>query len=171
MANELAAQLQARDLVAGSGGNPGLVDIGFLKALSFGPKGKSSAYGTFRVPNVAALATGLTAALSLMDDTLNTAAGKATKFGVTIGPLTSGTSTPDDNATTGAFVSTTEATATSTLTTTGLAYTLSVAVPVATMNALAAGGVAMIRIRRLGDDVADTHTGRVLLFGVDVRNT
>lgn len=171
MANEFVASIGPNQLNPGTESQPAFVSIGFLRARSFAPKVKTVAGAMIRVPNASALTTGLTVNLTVLDDPLNSAAGKVAKFGVSIGPITSGTSTVDDDAVTGPLVSTTEVTGVVTLTAKGVAYNLSIAVAAASMNALAVGGTALIRIRRLGDDAADTHAGRVLLTLVDVRAT
>lgn len=183
MANELLTGLDSGSLCAGAGASPygsienptGLVRIGVSASLGFVAGKTGSAYYFLRVPNAVALATGLTVELLLLEDT---APGNvdnlyyAAVFGVTVGPITSATSTPDENATTGPLVSTTEVTGTVTMpTTAGVLKTLSIAVPIANMNSLAAGGWAMVRIRRLGANASDTSRNRICLVGVDLRNT
>ena len=180
MANEYAAFVSPAVVTSGSQGAPGggiddpygFVAAGVGKGITFPAKQTGSVYFPVRIPNSAALGTGLTFSLLLQDDVLNASAGKVAVFGATVGPITSGTSTFDENATTGPLVSCTEVTATVTMpSTAGVLINLAIAVPIADMNSLAAGGWAMVRLRRLGTNSSETHVGRVLLLGFDVRNT
>lgn len=180
MANELIKGFTPLDGTAGGGGRPtgtfgsaiDAVAVGFIKGSAFPPQVDSSLYYIGRVPNAATLGTGLTAEIELIDDPLNPGPGKNVVLDVTYGPLTSGTTTPDGNVTTGAFVSTTADAATVTVPSGALVIkNQSIASVVAHTNSLAAGGWCLVRLRRLGTSASDTHPGRVVVFGLDVRNT
>lgn len=125
----------------------------------------------FRVPNAATLATGLTFHITLTDDPLGppSAVSLNSYWGVTVAPLTSGTSTPDETV----FASSTEDKYAITHgATIGTIIFGDHTAVVGHMNSLAAGNLAMIRLRRLGANVLDTNTnGRAVLLRFDVRNT
>lgn len=176
MANEFTAAFNAADVIAETAGGPtgGMnqlnnpTPVGLGMGAGFGPKQTSTCLGLFRVQNAALLATGLTVELVLADDVNNPGAGKNAVFGVTIGPITSGTSTFDESVLTSA----TEVTATVTMPATpGVMVIQAIALPVADLHGLAAGNTALVRIRRLGSNSSDTHPGRVVMLNADVRNT
>lgn len=123
-----------------------------------------------RIPNAAALATGMTFTFTVTDDTLNppSAGGLNSYWGVTVGPVVSGTSTPDESI---VASSTEDKVAITHGSTIGTIVYADLAAVVAHMNGLAAGGLALIRLRRLGSNALDTHNGRVVLLRFDPRNT
>lgn len=179
MANEHCSALGAESLPPRGGGFPysqpgnavGQVAGGLLGGVGFPAGVVSSLYTARRLPEAVLLGTGLTVSLLLSEDLANyDASTKVVKIGVMVGPIVDATSSPDEDVTTGPLVSCTEVVATITMPTTrGLVKIVSVAVPIANMNSLAAGGWAMIRVRRLG--TTDTSNMRVILLGADVRNT
>ena len=184
MSNELVVGLRPNDVISESLGNPaggiddpfGYINVGLGKAIAFNPKATGTVFQLVRIPNAATLATGLTVTLVLADDVLNSVAGKNVYLGVTLGPVTSDATTFDENASSGAFVGTVEVLTAVTMPAANgsspFLHVASIAVPVADMNALAAGGMAMLRIRRVGGNALDTGTsGRVGLCHIDVRNT
>lgn len=146
---------------------------GVLAGAAFPPAVDSTMYYYLRVPNAATLATGLTFHFVVTDDPLNppNATGLKTFWGITVAPVTSGTSTPDDTV----FASSTEDTVQITMgTTIGVIITADKAAVVAHFNSLAAGGDAMIRLKRKGATTGssgDTYTGRVVLLLFEPRNT
>ena len=134
------------------------------------PMVKQSASGfqfITRVPtNGTPLSTGLTFQLLLVDDPNNSSVGKVAKFGVTAKKLAS---TTDDLTQTGAG---TENTGTATMNaTSGIVTALSIALTTANADSPSAGDLVLIRVRRLGTDAADTHTGVVLVVGLTVSDT
>lgn len=182
MANEnnLASGFRPSDLcpeAASYSGGPyaapyGNIPVGLGKGVGLAKQGTQGVIAPFRVPEAAALGTGFTVELLLADDVVYPGAGLNAYIGVSIGPITSGTSTLDENATTGPLVSTTEVkTAITMPATAGVLKVQSFALPNADLNSLAAGGWAMLRVRRISGNALDTHTGRVVLLGADVRNT
>lgn len=182
MANEIVTRLTCDEFVGGAGASPyggvgrdgSNVPYGLCVGIGMVGGKTNSIYAGFRVPNSAALATGLTFEIALAADNAPgniDLVNQAMKFGVTVGPITSGTSTFDESST-GALASSTEATGTITMTSVApVVYTLSIAVPIASMNGLAAGGHAMLRIRRLGGAAPDIGRNRALISWVDIRNT
>jgi hypothetical protein len=148
------------------------VPVGLGRGSAFPPLLNSAVVAAYRVPESVDLTTGLTFSFLLADDPLNPDPGHNVEMGVTIGPITPGTSTYDQDPVTGPLVSCTEILATVTLpNTAGVLTVASVAVPVSAMHSLAAGGWCMIRVRRLGLHPSDTHRHRVVLLGIDARNT
>jgi hypothetical protein len=132
------------------------------------PLGKEDGY-TFlvQVPiNGTPLSTGLTAAVVLADDPNNPGAGLAVKIGVTIVPVLTTAGVLSVPATTN------EVTATATINATeGVVTITPVAVANNKLTSLAAGNWALVHLRRLGSDAADTHPGRVLIAGVSIKDT
>ena len=142
-----------------------------LGAGSVMPPGQvSSILFLGRVPNTVTLATGLTINLMIADDPLNHpgGGGLVVQLGVTAAPITSGTTTFDETV----FGSSTEVTSNVTMPSTpGAIKAVDIALPIADMNSLAAGGYYMLRVRRIGTATADTDTNSVLHLNTDVRNT
>jgi hypothetical protein len=88
-------------------------------------------------------------------------------------PLVSGLSSPDDSAITedAALAAQSQDLPTSP----GVIVIQELAVPVAKLagpgGQLAAGDLALVRVRRLGDDARDTHVGDILFISMSLRNT
>src|SRR6185503_17539715 len=154
---------------SGGVGDPfGTVQVGNLRGIGFRPKVVGSVYYAVRLPTAVAVGTGLSFQLLLADDPNNASAGKVCKFGVTVSPLTSDTSTLDDTT----LASSTEDSASITMPSTANAvHVATITQVVAHENSLAAGNWALVRIRRLGSNSAETHTGTVVLLGVHAYNT
>lgn len=175
MAGEHVAQLPPTMLNAGGGGLPGgsnkdpfgLIMVGAAAGSSFGPKATTEAYYLMFIPAAATLGTGLTFSLITADDPLNAGAGLVSVYGITVTPA-SAVALAD-----AAFASSTEVTGTVTSNATaGKTTVTSIAVPIASMNSLAASSWAFVRIRRLGLNSSDTNTaGRSVLLGVQAHNT
>jgi hypothetical protein len=173
MPNESFLHLTPRQLVPGTAGSPAeQITVGMGAGLGF-PAGQTSAIMlAARVPESVGLATGPTIDLLLADDPNNADPGRVAVLGVTVGLITSGTSTFDEDPATGPLAGSTEATGTITLAgAPGVLRTLAIAVPVASMPGVGSSKWCLIRIRRLGLDARDAHRGRVVLLGVDIRNT
>jgi hypothetical protein len=122
------------------------------------------------VPAAIALATGLTFRLIVTDDGLNTAdLGTAVRLSIIPYNLSTALSMVDYSlpASKG-----TETAATVTLgATTGLPVIGSIPIANAGLASLAAGNVLGIRIRRVGDNAADTCQNRIILHGGTITNT
>jgi hypothetical protein len=126
--------------------------------------------GMWILPTLVALGTGLTFKLILTDDGTDPAdLGKVvqvevTPFNLSVAlakvdwslPASKGTATTQ-NVTLGA--------------TTGLPVIGTVAIVAANLAGLAAGGILGVRIRRVGDNAADTCNGRVILLGGEIADT
>ena len=122
------------------------------------------------VPAGIALATGLTFKLVFTDDGLSAAdLGTVIRIGVTPFNLSTALSVIDWSLAaskgTETFVSLTLGA------TSGLPVTGSIAIVTANLASLAAGSIFGMRIRRVGDNAADTCPGRVLLLGGQVNDT
>jgi len=167
--------LYPRDAFPEAGGNPigaggsglnSMVPVGLGGGLGFNAQTAAGAVWYARLPATAALATGASFALLVADDTNNPGPGLIARFGISVKKLTSGT----DSLNTTGFG--TEATVDLTLPATpGIVLIGAAAILVAAMDGAAASDWVMIRVRRLGTAVQDTHRGRVVLLGVDVRDT
>ena len=180
MANELCASLAPIDGWAEAGGSPtggqtqpySLVPVGTTGIAGAGfPNGvTSSLLFMFRVPNAVALATGLTYNLCVTDDPLNppSSTGLHSVWDFTIAPLTTASSKPDESPLASSTAD--KATITHGGTVGQLAFADQAQV-VAHTNSLAAGSLALLRLRRLGADSGDTHDGRCVFLNLDVRNT
>lgn len=179
MANEFAASFGPNEGYSESTGSP----QGGIGSLSFVPVGTVGISGAgfnrkqvgtflclFRLPNAAALVTGLTFGLSICDDTGNppSAGGLKSYWGVTIAPITSGTSVPDETIFAGATETFAQITHGAAI---GAVVYADIAAVVANMGGLAAGNLALARVRRVGNNILDTHTGRVVLLRTEIRNT
>jgi hypothetical protein len=138
-------------------------------------RGNLTAFGytsLFRIPKNLSLATGLTFVLYLTDDGQNASdLGKVVDVGITLLDVTVGPS--NFNLDTAATELATEVTFTATLAaTTGVASITSKAVANAALPAsVAAGDLIAIRLRRLGNNTADTCLNRVLVMALAVNNT
>jgi hypothetical protein len=126
--------------------------------------------GMFIVPAAAALGTGLTFRLVVTDDGQNAAdLGLVVRLGITPFNLTTALSVADWSL---AASKGTETLANVTLgATTGLPVIGSIAIANASLASLAVGNVLGIRIRRVGDNAADTCANRVMLLGGIITNT
>ncbi len=182
MANELQVGLDPGSLCGVAGAAPyGSMEaaasfprVGLTVGMGFVPGKTNSSYYYTRIANAVALVTGLTIELLLSEDVSPgniDPVNKNAVFGVTIGPVTSGTSQSSE-VTASPLASCTEVTGTVTMpATAGVLKTLAIAIPIANMNSLAAGGWALIRIRRLGSNASDKSQNNIVLLGADVRNT
>jgi hypothetical protein len=126
--------------------------------------------GIWYVPAGIALATGLTFKLIFTDDGLSAAdLGTVVRIGVTPFNFTTALSVVDWSLAashgTETFLSLTLGA------TTGLPVIGSIAIVTANLASLAAGSVFGMRIRRVGDNAADTCPGRVLLLGGQINDT
>jgi hypothetical protein len=165
--------LAPADFTPVQGGHPAEgIGAGFGRGLGFGPWLTAAAAVLFRVPAAVALAAGITVELLLADDNVNPFSGQIVTFGVTIGPLIPDVSTLDDQAETNPLQGAVEATGTVTMPDpSGRAAILSIAVPVEDMAGVKPGMWALLRLRRMAQPAADTHGGRVVVLGVDLRDT
>ena len=111
------------------------------------------------------LTTGFKVDLVLVDDGKDANdLGKVAVFGVLMKKLASGTDTLDMTFSVGG-----EITANATLAATaGVITTLTVSVPNASADSVAAGDTFMMRIRRVGTNAADTCSGRILCVAATV---
>lgn len=142
------------------------VSVGLANGLGYNPRVDSGAVWVARLPATAAFATGATFSLMVADDVNNPDPGKVARFAITVKTLASGT---DSITATGGG---TETAADLTLpSTAGVVLTGSIAIVTANMDGAAAGSWVLIRVRRLGTHANDTHRGRVVLLGVDMRDT
>jgi hypothetical protein len=132
------------------------------------PLGKADAYGSeFAVNhNGTPLATGITVQLLVVDDPENPSPSGNVRLGVSIKPLTSGSSDLSGPPAANEVLATVAVSGT-----VGVITIADVAVPNAKLAGLAAGGRAFVQVRRVGTDAADTHRGRVLLTGASLRDT
>ena len=163
--------LLPQDASPESGGNPiggpanTPVPVGLASGLGYNKSTDSGAVWVQRLPATAALATGATFVLMVADDVNNPGAGLVARFAVTVKKLATGT---DVVTVAGAG---TETTVDLTLPATpGIVLTGTVAIVVANMDGAAASDWVLIRVRRIGTAAQDTHRGRVVLLGVDVRD-
>jgi hypothetical protein len=179
MANEAAGGFHPSSLcpqspgygLEGFGSPYGYVPVGEGKGTGLWKNAASGVIAWFRVPETVTLGTGLTVSILLADDVQYPGAGLKPYIGVTVGPIVSGTTTLDEGAA-GPFAGSTEVAAQVTMpATSGVLVVASFALPNADLNSLAAGSWAAIRVRRLGTNASDTHPGRVVLLGAQVRNT
>jgi hypothetical protein len=165
--------IPASDFFPEGGNNPsgaeyGLVPVGKSKGLGFNPGLAAGAVACRRVPAAYAATTGLTLKLLVSDDPNYPSTGKVAKVGVNCGLLGAATvGSPADLTTLG-----TEATATVTLPATS-GNTVEVSVPIvkANMGSVVASSWALFRVRRLGNDAADTAPGRLIVHAVTVLET
>ena len=179
MANEIIARFGPLEFinngsthpVGGSVSSRGISPTGNGAGLAFPTGVDRSVYAGMRIPNAAALATGITAELAFALPPGVISVGKNAVFGITIGPITSATTTFDENASTGALVSCTEVLATVTLSPSPIIVTASFAIAIAKMNSLAAGGHALVKVRRNGTSASDTLNAPAVLLWADFRNT
>jgi hypothetical protein len=126
--------------------------------------------GMWYTPTAIALATGLTHKLLIVDDGTSSAdLGLVVRLGVTPFNLSTALSVVDWSLAaskgTETFVNVTLGA------TTGLPVIASVAIVSANLASLAAGSIYGVRIRRVGDNAADTCPGRVILLGGQVNDT
>lgn len=112
------------------------------------------------------VATGLTFTFLLVDEANNADAGKVIRLGITAKLLATGT---DTTLQTGASAEA-EADATSDATA-GEVTAVSVAVATAALDAVAASSWLLVQVRRIGTHANDTHSGRVIILGITVRDT
>jgi hypothetical protein len=162
------------------GGNAGAkvgVPVGRYSGVGFNAKTDSGVDWIFRLPATAGLSTGVTLNLLFADDPLNPDPGKVARFGVTCGEFAGTTYIPIDPTATGADVGT-ETTSDVDLPpdtnrpTLGKGRNVSVAITTANLGAsVAAGDWVRLRLRRIGTHANDTHRGRVVFLGGDVRDT
>jgi hypothetical protein len=125
------------------------------------------------VPDAFTLATGLTCELMVSDDPINPDPGKTGLFGVTVGPFVSGVSQViDSSAPDSPLDGSTEVVATVALSPTiGVLSIFTIDVPTAAMNGLEPGDWCMLRVRRLATDQRDSHGRRIVVLGVDTRDS
>ena len=156
---------------APSAGSYGLIGVstGFA-GVGFNA-GQAAGFGYIgRIPTLYTATTGLTFVLALAEDPLNppTTSGKAAVFEITTKALATGTDiltwTTAGTATTGTVTMPTTAA-------NSVFKTLSIAIVAANLGGVVADGWCAIRVRRLGNNASDTHTGRIVLLNVDVRDT
>lgn len=126
--------------------------------------------GQWIVPAAVALATGLTFRFMLCDDGTDPAdLGKVVQLEVTPFNLSTAAAPADWSL---AASQGTATTGNVTLSATSGAIVIgSIAIVLANLRALAAGNVFGMRLRRVGDAVADTCNGRALLLGGVITNT
>jgi hypothetical protein len=126
--------------------------------------------GIWTLPTLVAVGTGLTHKLILTDDGTDASdLGKVVRIGITPYNLSTALSVFDFSL---AASKGTETFANITLgATTGLPVVGSIAIVAANLASLAAGNIYGIRIRRVGDNAADTCNGRVLLMGGVITDT
>jgi hypothetical protein len=152
--------------LAASGDNQ-ISSNNLARAISFPSKVDSAANAVGSLSDTASLGIGATVNLLISDDPNNPMPGKFVVIGVNFAPL--GVSANYYAPTTAALG--TEVTATVLMpAVSGQTLPVSIAVPVADMNGLAANAWAMLRVRRLGTNASDTGgpVGRVLLIGAAV---
>jgi hypothetical protein len=151
--------LRPSDAVPESAGNPvgspanTPVSVGLSNGLGYNKLVDSGAVWVNRLPATASFATGATFSLMVADDVNNADPGKVARFAVTVKKLATGTD-----------VITLPATA-------GVVLVGSVAIVAANLDGAAAGDWVLLRVRRLGTSANDTHRGRVVLLGVEMRDT
>ena len=177
MANEACASLNPADGCAENRGAPsgtltcyesGLTGSGLGAGAAFHHGVSDTILFLFRVGSAVSLTTGLTLEFAVADEAQAPAGGLVSYWGVTYAPIASGTTLYDETVfanSTEDFVSVTMASAVGGITVTALASV------VAHMHSLAAGNWCLARFRRAGGNANDTDTARVILFGLDVRNT
>lgn len=122
----------------------------------------------FTIPANLTVATGLTFQARLTDDGTSAAdLGGVVRLGVTAFNMDSGSFLANLSAASGA-----EQTANITLSSTsGALASVSIAIPNAQLASAGAGNNVLIRLRRIGDNAADTCPGRVVLVNAHVKNT
>jgi hypothetical protein len=126
--------------------------------------------GQWVVPTLVALATGLTIKLNVTDDgTTAGDLGKAVVLEVTPYNLSAANAPVDYSLPASKGTATTGTVTLSS--TSGAIAAATIAIVTANLAGLAAGGVLGLRIRRVGDNVADTCMNRVLLLGGLVTDT
>jgi hypothetical protein len=164
--------LRPSDAVPESAGNPvgspanTPVSVGLSNGLGYNKSVDSGAVWVNRLPATASFATGATFSLMVADDVNNADPGKIARFAVTVKKLASGT---DVVTVAGAG---TETTVDLTLpATAGVVLSGTVAIVTANLDGALAGDWVLLRVRRLGTAAADTHRGRVVLLGVEMRDT
>jgi hypothetical protein len=126
--------------------------------------------GMWILPTLVAVGTGLTHKLVITDDgTDANDLGKVVRIGITPFNLSTALTVVDWSL---AASQGTETFANLTLgSTTGLPKILSIAIVAANLASLASGNLYGIRIRRVGDNAADTCNGRVILLGGEITDT
>jgi hypothetical protein len=124
---------------------------------------------TVVVPAAAALATGITIVLQIVDDGQSSAdLGLVARFGIQAANLSASGALVDFSSGLGAA----EVAGNVTLSATSLnPVLLSIAIANANLNSLAVGNILGLRIRRIGDNAADTCANRVACLGGFVKNT
>jgi hypothetical protein len=132
---------------------------------------RRSLYFVRPVPYEMTISTGITFALVYTMASTNNAdlrGGTRVLMEVAAGALVSGSSHPDDAALEGAVAAQSQ----DLPTVPGTIVVQEIAVPRPVGGApLGPGALALIRVRRLGDDPADTNFGDILFIGLTVRNT
>lgn len=153
--------------IHGDPGTTNLVRVGDGLVAGF-PLPKLDGVGFTFVSRIPALGTpvgtGLTFGLLLVDDPGNTGAGLVVRVGITVKKIVSGT---DTLTFTGADTET-EASVTMDATT---GEVVAAAVACTAIDSLAASSWYLVRVRRLGIASTDTHLGRVICIGAEVRDT
>jgi hypothetical protein len=176
MAGELIAQFNAFQLnhESSAGFNAGyqLVSAGAYRGVSLQKLIQSQLmeYYSFCcvVPAAAALATGITVVLNIVDDTTSILdPGTVLDIGVTAQNLSASGALASFTTGVGA-----EQTGTVTLSSTSRnPVQISIAIANAQLSSLAVGNILGLRIRRVGDNVADTCQGRAILLSGMIKNT
>lgn len=126
--------------------------------------------GMWYVPTLIALATGLTIKLLITDDGTS-AADLATVVRLEVTPFNLSTALSVVDWSLPASKGTVTTANVTLGATTGLPTIASIAIVTANLASLAAGSVFGMRIRRVGDNAADTCPGRVVLLGGQVNDT
>jgi hypothetical protein len=170
VANEFVDVLRPRDLFRENGlpDEIALVQTGDLFGVSMRKIATEGYTAVSRIPGSLTVGTGLTFEAMIVDDGVNSAdLGKVVRLGITVKKLVGGTD--DGDLDSGAA---TEATADVTLdATTGQVVIGSIAIANAALDSVGAGDAFAVRLRRIGTHANDTCQGRVVLLGLQVKNT
>ena len=149
--------------------NCGLISVGSVLGVGFPAKTTATLLEVCRINSAVTFTTGLKVDLMVSDDVRSPGqVGQTAVFGVTIGPTS--TSTTLDETASGALASSTEVTGTYTVTAASAAgkpVVVTISLPAADLNSLAAGSWCLVRIRRLGANASDNHQGQVVLLAIE----
>jgi hypothetical protein len=126
--------------------------------------------GMWILPTLVAVGTGLTFKLMITDDgTDSSDLGLVARIEITPFNLSTALSVVDWSL--AASMGTATAANVTLGSTTGLPKILSIAIVAANLASLASGNILGIRIRRVGDNAADTCNGRIILLGGEITDT
>lgn len=142
------------------------IPVGVSGGLGYNKLADAGAVWVARLPATASFATGATFSLMVADDVNNSDPGKVARFAITVKTLATGTDTVTTAG--GGTETAVDLTLPSTA---GVVLVGSVAIVAANMDSAAAGSWVLIRVRRIGTHANDTHRGRVVLLGVEMRDT